>query len=178
MSNKRVLWEHDVFLEEQESLENLTVFQEELVHIEARRNGKYIDINNSTNSSHCDLNIVGLALSGGGIRSAIFGLGVLEALKEQSLLEKVDYLSTVSGGGYIGAWLSTNCKRAVECDIRVYVVKDEKSKQESINQFKTEIMPGNGCSLCLESAKDNDEIEKKIKEFKLEFESKKKEGNY
>jgi hypothetical protein len=53
----------------------------------------------------------GLALSGGGIRSATFGLGVLEGLKELGLLETFDYLSTVSGGGYIGSWLSANCTR-------------------------------------------------------------------
>ena len=58
--------------------------------------------------------LVGLALSGGGIRSATFGLGVLEELQSHGLLEKVDYLSTVSGGGYVGAWLSANCKRAAE----------------------------------------------------------------
>ena len=57
-------------------------------------------------------NLVGLAFSGGGIRSATFGLGVLEGLKNFGLLKKIDYLSTVSGGGYIGAWLSANCKRA------------------------------------------------------------------
>ena len=55
--------------------------------------------------------LVGLAISGGGIRSATFGLGVLETLKRWGLLQKVDYLSTVSGGGFIGAWLSANCKR-------------------------------------------------------------------
>ncbi|HEY3742426.1 MAG TPA: patatin-like phospholipase family protein, partial [Bryobacteraceae bacterium] len=56
-------------------------------------------------------NLVGLAFSGGGIRSATFNLGVLEGLKELDLLKKIDYLSTVSGGGYIGAWLSANRKR-------------------------------------------------------------------
>jgi hypothetical protein len=49
---------------------------------------------------------VGLALSGGGIRSATFGLGALQALAEGRLLRRFDYLSTVSGGGYIGAWFS------------------------------------------------------------------------
>jgi hypothetical protein len=57
--------------------------------------------------------LVGLAFSGGGIRSATFGLGVLEALKHGDMLKQVDYLSTVSGGGYIGAWLSANCNRNV-----------------------------------------------------------------
>jgi hypothetical protein len=47
-----------------------------------------------------------LCLSGGGIRSASFGLGVLQALARAGVLEKFDYLSTVSGGGYIGGWLT------------------------------------------------------------------------
>lgn len=51
--------------------------------------------------------LVGLALSGGGIRSATFCLGVIQALARLRLLRAFDYLSTVSGGGYIGAWLST-----------------------------------------------------------------------
>jgi hypothetical protein len=49
---------------------------------------------------------LGLAFSGGGIRSATFNLGVLQALAKLKLLREVDYLSTVSGGGYIGSWLS------------------------------------------------------------------------
>jgi len=47
-----------------------------------------------------------LCLSGGGIRSASFALGVLQALARHGLLFRFDYLSTVSGGGYIGSWLS------------------------------------------------------------------------
>jgi predicted acylesterase/phospholipase RssA len=47
--------------------------------------------------------MTGLALSGGGIRSASFCLGVLQALHAGKILHKIDYLSTVSGGGYIGA---------------------------------------------------------------------------
>ena len=52
------------------------------------------------------LNAVGLSLSGGGIRSAAFCLGVLQALDRAGVLKRVDYLSTVSGGGYIGSSLS------------------------------------------------------------------------
>ncbi|HUL94304.1 MAG TPA: patatin-like phospholipase family protein [Burkholderiales bacterium] len=48
----------------------------------------------------------GLALSGGGIRSASYALGVLQALAHAKWLPKFDYLSTVSGGGYIGSSLS------------------------------------------------------------------------
>ena len=50
--------------------------------------------------------LVGLALSGGGIRSATFSLGILQALAGAKYLKYVDYLSTVSGGGYIGGSLT------------------------------------------------------------------------
>jgi hypothetical protein len=65
-----------------------------------------------------DQNRSALCLSGGGIRSATFALGVLHAMSKYSyagepgpdpprLLAEFDYLSTVSGGGYIGSWLSS-----------------------------------------------------------------------
>jgi Patatin-like phospholipase len=47
-----------------------------------------------------------LCLSGGGIRSAAFSLGVIQVLAYRGLLTQFQYLSTVSGGGYIGGWLS------------------------------------------------------------------------
>jgi hypothetical protein len=58
--------------------------------------------------------LTGLALSGGGIRSASFSLGVMQALAYRGWLEKIDYLSTVSGGGYIGSsitWILENDPR-------------------------------------------------------------------
>jgi hypothetical protein len=48
-----------------------------------------------------------LCISGGGIRSATFALGVLQGLARRRLLGRFHYLSTVSGGGYIGGWLSS-----------------------------------------------------------------------
>src|SRR5437870_2133757 len=53
-----------------------------------------------------------LCISGGGIRSATFSLGVLQGLARCGLLGKFHYLSTVSGGGYIGSWLSAWIHRA------------------------------------------------------------------
>src|SRR5437773_1502862 len=53
-----------------------------------------------------------LCISGGGIRSASFALGVIQGLAKlgkdaaHSVLNNFDYLSTVSGGGYVGSWLS------------------------------------------------------------------------
>jgi len=52
-----------------------------------------------------------LCLSGGGIRSATFALGVLQGLARNGVLKEFGYLSTVSGGGYIGSWLSSWMKR-------------------------------------------------------------------
>lgn len=72
------------------------VFQQELNQlIRPKRNNK---------TSLPD-DLVGLAFSGGGIRSATFNLSVLQALANADFLKKVDYLSTVSGGGYVGAFL-------------------------------------------------------------------------
>jgi hypothetical protein len=53
-----------------------------------------------------------LCISGGGIRSATFALGALQELGRRGLLAQFDYLSTVSGGGYIGSWLSAWIHRA------------------------------------------------------------------
>ena len=48
---------------------------------------------------------VGIGLSGGGVRSATFSLGVFQALARGECLHRIDFLSTVSGGGYFGSFL-------------------------------------------------------------------------
>ena len=48
---------------------------------------------------------VGVACSGGGIRSATVCLGFFQALAKRKLLQRIDYISTISGGGYFGAFL-------------------------------------------------------------------------
>ncbi len=72
-------------------------------------------------------NLKALCFSGGGIRSASFGLGVLHGLAQVSvtenskgpdggrgLLEEIDYVSTVSGGGYVGSWLTGWIKNHIQ----------------------------------------------------------------
>ncbi|MDM8569636.1 patatin-like phospholipase family protein, partial [Thiotrichales bacterium HSG1] len=54
-----------------------------------------------------DAALIGLALSGGGVRSSTFNLGLLQSLAKYKILRYCDYLSTVSGGGYIGSCLSS-----------------------------------------------------------------------
>ncbi|MER9758463.1 hypothetical protein [Mesorhizobium sp. M0138] len=48
----------------------------------------------------------GLALSGGGVRSATFSMGVIVSLAKRNLLPQFDYLSSVSGGGYAASFLT------------------------------------------------------------------------
>ncbi|MEA2325326.1 MAG: hypothetical protein QOE68_285, partial [Thermoanaerobaculia bacterium] len=50
-------------------------------------------------------------ISGGGIRTATFALGIIQGLAGARILDKFHYLSTVSGGGYIGSWLSSWARR-------------------------------------------------------------------
>jgi len=51
--------------------------------------------------------LVGVSLSGGGIRSAMFNLGLLQAFQAAGLMKHVDFLSSVSGGGYTNGYFST-----------------------------------------------------------------------
>jgi len=108
------------------------VFEVELQEIRARRQKRGLEppathaSENGAMQPRCEFGLVGLALSGGGIRSATFNLGVLQGMAKirnarsgmasaaeketdtspHALLPLFDYLSTVSGGGYIGSWLA------------------------------------------------------------------------
>ncbi|MFK8008852.1 MAG: patatin-like phospholipase family protein [Saprospiraceae bacterium] len=62
------------------------------------------------NPEKLEENKFGIALSGGGIRSATINLGFLETLNEFKILERADYISTVSGGGYTGAYVQATLK--------------------------------------------------------------------
>ena len=78
------------------------ILEKELKQIESSRSLR-LDPNESRPAAADSM--IGLAFSGGGIRSASFNLGVLQALAKARLLRSFDYISTVSGGGYIGSWL-------------------------------------------------------------------------
>src|SRR5512147_1311875 len=54
---------------------------------------------------HAKVEWWGIGLSGGGIRSASLALGVLQSLAEHDLLRRFHFISTVSGGGYLGSSL-------------------------------------------------------------------------
>jgi hypothetical protein len=63
-------------------------------------------------SNRCQHTTVGLALSGGGIRSASIGLGFIQVLRKYGLFRYVDYLSAISGGSYTGALIASSYYRA------------------------------------------------------------------
>jgi len=57
---------------------------------------------------------IGLALSGGGFRAAVFHLGILRRLAEENWLNKVDVMSTVSGGSIVGAFAALRWGKVLE----------------------------------------------------------------
>jgi hypothetical protein len=85
------------------SLDNEGINAQEHKFVSERRRTLFPD---KPHSQHL-LDAVGLAFSGGGIRSATVCLGVVQVLARRRLLAQVDYLSTVSGGGYLGTFLSS-----------------------------------------------------------------------
>ncbi len=89
------------------------IHAQELLEIKKRREKQSYD---STEIDPSQPDLVGLALSGGGIRSATFCLGFLQELHRLRLLRVFDYLSTVSGGGYLGGWWSAWLSRRQEED--------------------------------------------------------------
>ena len=92
------------------------LIERELLEIGVRREAFGIETVQPPSAEHpfkraYDSNLIGLCCSGGGIRSATFNLGVLQGLTELGLLRHVDYLSSVSGGGYIHQWFAAWLRR-------------------------------------------------------------------
>jgi hypothetical protein len=71
----------------------------------------------------CDTDLSALCLCGGGIRSATFALGVMQALARFGLLGRFHYLSSVSGGGYIASWLTA--WRSVDSDENIFAALNQ-----------------------------------------------------
>lgn len=94
-----------------ESVALETVLKDEWKEILARRKELGLHTPEAVNEGQPKSDIVGLSLSGGGLRSAFFGLGFVQALHKCGLWRYLDYLSTVSGGGYLGGYLSSRVLR-------------------------------------------------------------------
>lgn len=91
--------------------------------------------------------LIGLALSGGGIRSATFNLGVLQELHSLGLLGAVHYLSTVSGGGYTGGFWSAWRTRNGNAN-RLFPHRDENGSEPKeirhLREFSNFLQPRRG----------------------------------
>ncbi len=87
-------------------------------------------------------NVIGLALSGGGVRSAAFCLGTLQGLENAKVLDRVDYLSTVSGGGYIGSSLSSGMTATGgHFPFKSYLSEDESPSLQHIRDYSNYLFP-------------------------------------
>lgn len=86
--------------------------QRERELVDTRREAARVDPLAASSAGPWPDGTVGVAFSGGGIRSATFCLGVLQVLARTGLLRRVDFLSTVSGGGYAGSFLGALIARA------------------------------------------------------------------
>jgi hypothetical protein len=80
------------------------VWAKELRYIRARRKAAF-----GEDAGQVSDDLVGLAHSGGGLRSATFTLGLLQAFRKFRLLPYIDYLSAISGGGYTAGYLTRAC---------------------------------------------------------------------
>lgn len=63
---------------------------------------------------------VGLALSGGGGRAAVFGAEGMQVLAENGLLSAVTHVSSVSGGGFPAGYMAINALPSDETDVADY----------------------------------------------------------
>lgn len=90
---------------QEKPIELKDVIQKEREHLLSRR--RKLGMEHGTAEKP---NWFGIALSGGGIRSATINLGFLKTLNKYGVLQRADYLSTVSGGGYTHAYVQGTAK--------------------------------------------------------------------
>ena len=76
----------------------------------------------------------GVAFSGGGVRSATFCLGVIQALASLGLLGRVGYISSVSGGSYINSWLASWIRNCGFAKVNDYLA-DTADKNDQQSRF-------------------------------------------
>lgn len=121
--------------------------------------------------------IWGLALSGGGQRSASVSIGFLEALHKASILDKLDVISTVSGGSYAAYWWFTKQHIGRKFEEKLFENASSESllfkRNYTCDQCKALAQEGISSSKCyykdIESCNQGDYVSEtyKVEEFKL-----------
>jgi hypothetical protein len=98
--------------------------------------------------AHALESLSALCLSGGGIRSAAFALGIVQGLARRKILHRFDYLSTVSGGGYLGsfltAWVQNKGYSAVCDDLVGNFAPGETSPLQYLRRYASYLTPDRG----------------------------------
>jgi predicted acylesterase/phospholipase RssA len=77
------------------------------------------------NAKQKQQNKLGIGLSGGGFRAALFHIGVLAALAEKNKLKDIEVISCVSGGSIIGAFYYLKIKELFESKADEIIVQDD-----------------------------------------------------
>jgi hypothetical protein len=115
---------------------NENVIESEYVEIQMRRRNARLEM--PVGESGRPLRITGLALSGGGVRSATFNLGLLQALAAAGKLKGFDYLSTVSGGGYTGGWWSAWLSRKERTGDEIFPPEEDIDSERDNRRWEME----------------------------------------
>ena len=94
------------------------IFKSELEYIGKRRKNILPDNSSNINDNTDEIkkSLFGIALSGGGIRSSTFNMGILSFLNEKKIIKLADYISSVSGGGFIHSYIQTKLKAKNDFD--------------------------------------------------------------
>lgn len=126
---------------EPEPLQFRHVFRVELKEVERRRANVFRRSDAETErplasaeQPSTDHNLVGIGFSGGGIRSAALNMGISQALHQRGIFDLLDYMSTVSGGGYLGSSISAlmRYKTSPRAGVAGKVAIDRESDPEAL----------------------------------------------
>lgn len=123
------------------------IFDEEMKEVQRRRLWPQANENRALEGVPSPReNLVGMAMSGGGIRSATFCLGLLQGMHKKKLLRSFDYLSTVSGGGYLGGWWSAWLSRQARGKEDIFppseMIEPIRSKESYLNIEQPSVSTG------------------------------------
>ena len=87
---------------------------------------------------------IGVCCSGGGIRSAAYNLGALQALQEEGVLARTAYVAAVSGGSYIAASYAAVAAHSPEGELDPPLYAPGSPEEQHLRNHSTYLAPGLG----------------------------------